>query len=436
MRFPGSRIKKFYFPVTDKKTQVVATPDPEDKPWYVLGLDEVIVDLEIYGCTLDFVQQLGLIPGESVHLTPEKMRELLQRVLDSGLDWRYAAGGTTANTLANYTHLAGEPAVLLGAVESAIRPGSPAFAYVSQTPKAVDLSYLLPVVGDIGLAVTCFTPDGERSFGVAPGISGDVPPEAIPPNLVRDAAVVLTNLYCFADPARPIARAARRMLGLAHEAGVPVAFGLGTAGLVRKLRPEVEQLLGRYVSIAAMNAAEAEALTGESDVLKACARLLDFVDVGLVTEGALGLTLCGYTDESVKRQTTDGIHSKSIPDYNRWEFSRLVRRASAPAPMRIFSHTHPYMGGPDRLSNTSGAGDAALAALLHDLSANHYHRLKVPDSIKHKGAVSYLSYSSLSRNAQYANRVAYEVLRNRSPRLDGPVGSDQMEGDEMVGELE
>jgi hypothetical protein len=40
--------------------------------------------------------------------------------------------------------------------------------------------------------------------------------------------------------------------------------------------------------------------------------------------------------------------------------------------------------------------------------------------------VRFLSYSSLSRNAQYGNRVAYEVLRNRSPRLMAPVGRDEV----------
>ncbi len=34
--------------------------------------------------------------------------------------------------------------------------------------------------------------------------------------------------------------------------------------------------------------------------------------------------------------------------------------------------------------NTNGAGDGALAALLHDITANSYHRSNVPNSSKHK----------------------------------------------------
>ena len=101
-----------------------------------------------------------------------------------------------------------------------------------------------------------------------------------------------------------------------------------------------------------------------------------------------------------------------------------MRRQDCERPQKVYSHIHPYRGGPDRLSNTSGAGDAALAALLHDIAANEYHRKLLPHSEKHAAPVPFLTYSSLSRNAQYGNRVAYEVLGARSPRLDGPVGHD------------
>lgn len=426
MRFPGSRVAKHYFPVSEKKTHVTPLPEEsEPRRWYAVGLDEVLVDLEVHGCSYEFVTDLGLVPGESVNLAPDQMRRLLERVADSGHEWRCAAGGTVANTLANYTHLSGEPAVLLGAIEDCIRPGSPAFAFVAQTPKALSLEHLVGHAGDTGLAVTCFTPDGERSFGVAPGVSQLYAAESVPAAVVQDASIALASLYPLANAARPIAAASIRFLELARAAGVPVAFGLGTAGLVRRMRRELIEILDAFVTIASLNVHEAEALTGEADALLAARKLLEWVDVALVTEGALGLTLAGYTEASVARETRDRLCSGAIDDYNRLEFSRLVRRGDCAHPVQVFSHADPYRGGPDRLANTSGAGDAALAALLHDLAANGYHRATVPRSDKHPASVRFLTYSSASRNAQYANRVAYEVLRNRSPRLEGPVGSDE-----------
>ena len=73
------------------------------------------------------------------------------------------------------------------------------------------------------------------------------------------------------------------------------------------------------------------------------------------------------------------------------------------------------MGGPESIENTNGAGDAALAALLHDISANVYHQKLLPHSIKHNG--EYLSYSSIHQLCKYANRTSYEVLKQKSPRL-------------------
>ena len=61
------------------------------------------------------------------------------------------------------------------------------------------------------------------------------------------------------------------------------------------------------------------------------------------------------------------------------------------------------------------AGDGALAALLHDITANNYHRNNVPNSSKHK--CKWLTYSSLAQVCKYANRVSYQVLNQHSPRL-------------------
>ena len=435
MRFPGHRSAKYYFPVTGKRTRVAPSPAQADRRWYAVGLDEVLVDLEVHGCTPELVRELGLEPSESVQLSPEALERLLERVTRLGLPRRFVAGGTVANTLANFTHLSGEPAVLLGALPEVIRPGSPAFAYVAQTPRAVSLEHLRPVPGAVGIAVTCFTPDGERSFGVAPGVSGDYSAEEIPEDVIRRAGVAVSSAYLLADPDRPIAAASLRMMEIAKAAGVPVAFGLGTAGLVGRLRDRLVEVLERYVTIAAMNASEALALTGESDALVACRRLLDWVDAAVITEGARGLTLCGYTDDAVKRQTREALRSKAIPEYNRWEYSRLLLRRDCERPLQVFSHIHPYRGGPENLCSTSGAGDGALAAFLHDVAANTYHRSTVPGSAKHI-AGQFLTYSSLSRCAQYGNRVAYEVLKHRSPRLDGPVGHDDERPSPSPGENE
>lgn len=425
MRFPGHRDPKHFFPVVRQPVRVAQAAVPPRR-WTLVGLDEVIVDIEVQG-TPQLVADLGLAPSESVQLSGEQGRRLLRKLTRQKRVRSCCAGGTVANSLNNYAHLSGEPAVLLGAMEASIRPGSPAFHYVAQTPRAVDLSHVLPVRGQTGFALTFFRDDGERSFAVSPGVAGEYHAEAIPLGVVRSAAVVLASMYCLRPRGRPIGAAAIRLMETARTADVPVAFGLGTASLVREMRDEVRQILTDYVTVAAMNLAEAEALTGESDALLAGQQVLDWVDAAVITEGARGLTFCGWTDDSVKRETRETVCSASIPEYNRFQYSRLVRRRDCERPIKIYSHVHPYRGGPAEMSNTSGAGDAALAAILHDIAANRYHREAVPSSPKHAGP-RFLTYSSLSRNARYGNRVAYEILGGRSPRLDGPLPDD--EGDD------
>ena len=98
-----------------------------------------------------------------------------------------------------------------------------------------------------------------------------------------------------------------------------------------------------------------------------------------------------------------------------YEFSRPMARAKCRKPARIYSHISPYMGGPEKIKNTNGAGDGALSAVLHDMVANSYHRMNVPNSAKHTS--EFLTYSSLAQVCKYANRVSYEVLAQSSPRL-------------------
>ena len=138
-----------------------------------------------------------------------------------------------------------------------------------------------------------------------------------------------------------------------------------------------------------------------------------FVSRNLTPDPDTGLAR--RTDDEVKRTTRYPLLPGAIPEFNRYEFSRPMLRASCTKPVKVFAHIAPYHGGPERITSTNGAGDAALSALLHDMSANRYHRASVPNSAKH--VRSFLTYSSMSQVCRYANRVSFEVLAKSSPRL-------------------
>ena len=154
----------------------------------------------------------------------------------------------------------------------------------------------------------------------------------------------------------------------------------------------------------------------EKDSLILAEKSLDYADLCLLTVGARGLYLCGHTDKEFARETKDQIHSKSIPAYNMYEYSRAMLKKNCNEPLKIYTHINPFLGGPQVIKNTNGAQVMLMmSALLHDISSNTYHRDMVPNSPKHNAG--YLTYSSIHQVSKYCNRVSYEVLSQSSPRL-------------------
>jgi inosine kinase len=201
----------------------------------------------------------------------------------------------------------------------------------------------------------------------------------------------------------------------AKAADVPVVLTLGTRFLIQEDPTWWQNFIRDHVTILAMNEDEGEALTGFKDPLLASEAALEWCDMVLTTAGPIGLYTAGYAEDSAKRETSHLLLPGAIPEFNRYEFSRPMLKADCETPIKVYAHISPYMGGPELIRNTNGAGDGALSALLHDLAANTFHKANVPGSSKHKR--DGLCYSSFSQVCKYANRVAYEVLAQHSPRL-------------------
>lgn len=259
------------------------------------------------------------------------------------------------------------------------------------------------------------TPDGERTFVIDPGAMDELSADAIPEDIIAKAAALVLSAYPLRASGQPIQQAMLRTLELAKRHGVPVVMSLGTKHLVEEHRELILQTVTDYVDMLAMNELEAAALTGITDPLLAAEAALELTDMVLVTAGPEGLYLCGYTDASAKRETTNPIKSGALPDYNQFEFSRPMQKKHCAEPLKVYSHIDPYLGGPERIKNTNGAGDGALAAILHDIAANHFHRHALPLSSKHEQ--SCLAYSSFAQICKYANRVSYAILNQSAPRL-------------------
>ncbi|QGY28303.1 inosine/guanosine kinase [Pantoea cypripedii] len=415
MKFPGKRKSKHYFPVSARDPLLQVSQQIQEEGSWVVGIDQTLVDIEAK-VDEDFLQRYGLSAGHSLVIDDATAEALYNELLRDQLISHQFAGGTIGNTLHNYSVLADDRSVLLGVMCSNIQIGSYAYRYLCNTSSRMDLNYLQGVDGAIGRCFTLIGEQGERTFAISPGLMNQLQVASIPEEVIAGAsALVLTSYLVRCQPGEPMPAATLRAIEYARQHNVPVVLTLGTKYVIQDDPQFWRDFLRDHVSIVAMNEEEALALTGEADPLLAANMALDWVDLVLCTAGPSGLYMAGFTEEEYKRKTNHPLLPGAIAEFNQFEFSRAMRQRDCQQPLRIFSHIAPYMGGPEKIMNTNGAGDAALAALLHDITANSFHRQKVPNSSKH--AREYLTYSSLAQVCKYANRVSYQVLNQHSPRL-------------------
>jgi inosine kinase len=412
MKFPGRRNTKHYFPVEDK--QRMSFDDEIVRPGnvYVVGIDQLLVDIEI-PVDDEFLREYKFPKGESFIIEDQLADTIYWRFKNSGIVVGEFPGGAVGNTLHNYSILSDQPSVALGTKN--IELGDYAFKYICNTSSKVNMSYLQPCPKPMGRALCFVSPDSERTFAISKGCMNDLSPEYLPVEVIERSAAMLVSAYTLRDEKSPIFASTLRALEIAKNAKVPVVLSLGTSGLVQEKKNYLLEIIPKYVSVLAMNESEALTLTGIKDPLLAAEKALDMVDMVLLTVGARGLYIGALTDVKEARETKESLHTKSLVEYNKFEYSRSQRRMDIKEVQKVYTHINPFRGGPMMIKNTNGAGDAALAAVLHDLSANVYHRNKVPNSPKH--LTRFLTYSSISQISKYANRVSFEVLSQNSPRL-------------------
>lgn len=416
MKFPGQRKSKHYFPVDARDPLVSQAQESKQMSrTHIIGIDQTLVDIEAK-VSDEFIEKYQLSKGHSLVIDDEKAEALYNELKEFDLVTDEFAGGTIGNTLHNYSVLADDKSTLLGVMSNNIKIGSYGYRYLCNTSSRMDLNYLQGVEGAIGRCFALISDNGERTFAISEGKMNQLLPSNIPEHIFENAsALVLTAYLVRCKEGDPMPEATMKAIEYAKKYDVPVVLTLGTKYVIQDDPEYWRDFINQNVSVLAMNEEEAEALTGEHDPLLASDKTLDWVDLVLCTAGPVGLYMAGYTEDEAKRPTSLPLLPGSIAEFNQYEFSRPTIRSKCKNPVKVYSHIAPYMGGPEKIKNTNGAGDAALSAILHDMAANKYHKENIPNSSKHE--YSFLTYSSFSQVCKYANRVSYEVLAQHSPRL-------------------
>lgn len=414
MKFPGKRKTKHYFPVNEVKRVAFESDLFVPGNMYIVGIDQLIVDIEGH---IDYksLESFMLKKGESVVESDELVEAVYRKLKSENSIIGEFAGGAIGNTLHNFSVLSDCRSIALGAISKNISVGDYAFKYICSTNSLVDFSHLKPVDGMMGRALSLITPDFDRTFVISKGVMNELSEDFVSEDIISNSSALLLSAYSLRDKYSPIFKASLKASELAHKHNVPIVFSLGTSSLISSQREFFLEYIKNFVSVLATNEEESFSLTGIKDPLDALEKILESVDLCLLTVGPKGLYIGAHVEDELKRETRDLIHSKSIPEYNKFEYSRAMLKADCHKPIKVYTHINPYMGGPGLIKNTNGAGDAALSALIHDIVANSYHRKLVPTSPKHSR--KFLTYSSIHQVSKYCNRASYEVLKLNSPRL-------------------
>lgn len=416
MKFPGRRKTKHYFPITERDRSLFALQSDfkRDSSVYVVGIDQLLVDIEIQ-VSDDFLEKHNFSKGQSFLIDDELADKIYYEFKSSGKISGEYPGGAVGNTLHNFSVLSDTKSVALGSIKKEIEVGDYAFQYLSKTSGLVDLTHLQPANRPMGRALCFITEDSERTFAISKGCMNDLDASSIPENVIKNSSSLLLSAYTLRNQDEPIFAATLKACDIAVKNRVPVILSLGTSELVDNNSSFLKDFIKKYATVVAMNQQEALSLTGLEDPLLACEKILDDADFVLLTVGNKGLYVGAHCDADYLRKSKEPLVTKSLVNYNENEYSRAMFKDTCKNPIKIYTHINPFKGGPAIIKNTNGAGDAALAAVMHDISANMYHKEVIPNSPKHIG--QYLTYSSISQVSKYANRTSFEVLIQNSPRL-------------------
>jgi sugar/nucleoside kinase (ribokinase family) len=140
-----------------------------------------------------------------------------------------------------------------------------------------------------GRCLIMVTPDGQRTMGTFLGISAELGPDDIDPELIASAEVTYLEGYLFDPP--PAQAAFRKAASIAHQAGRRVALSLSDPFCVARHRAAFRELVAGEVDILFANEAEICSLYETEDFDKAAAAVRGHVAIAALTRSAAGSIL-------------------------------------------------------------------------------------------------------------------------------------------------
>ncbi|HWE55852.1 MAG TPA: adenosine kinase [Acidimicrobiales bacterium] len=256
----------------------------------VVVLGHAIVDV-LATCPDDTVSSLGLEKGTMSVVEGARASDLYAAIEPE----THASGGSAANTAAGLASL-GESVRFIGRVAD----DDLGRLFTDDIRRAGVRFDGRPVDGGepTGRCLVLVTPDAEKTMCTSLGAGAEMGPDDIDEAAVAGAQVLYMEGYVWGP--QPTTSAAEKAIAAARRSDTLVAFSASDPGWVSFQRDALLDLLGQADLLFA-NEPEALGLSGEDDLDKAVARLLESCPTVVVTLGAKGCLVASRDGSRVER---------------------------------------------------------------------------------------------------------------------------------------
>jgi sugar/nucleoside kinase (ribokinase family) len=236
----------------------------------ILALSNLVTDI-IRNTSDEHIQELGFEKGRFHIATPEQTNELAKDIA-TGVK---IPGGSAANVIAGSAML-GAKTGLIGTVGN----DEVGNFYKTDILKRGIENYITEKQGQSGVCHTFITPDGERTFVLAFGVSQNY---EILDEHFNDSHIFHTSAYELSGSKEKTNSA----LKIAKEKGMKISFDLADSGIVKNFKEEIRQTI-TGTGIVFANEEEALEFTGKLDAREALDELAKLSEIAVVKKGSNG----------------------------------------------------------------------------------------------------------------------------------------------------
>lgn len=291
------------------------------KPYDLVAVGNALVDVMAY-TDEDFIRQQaasGMVRG-SMNLIDRDRAAALYGQMGPASEM---SGGSAANTLAGFASFGGSGAFIGKVADDDF---GTVFRHDLQSQ---GLHYMAaPYTGhkeQTGRSYIFITPDGERTMNTYLGTNTLFGPRDVDADLVRNGKILLLEGYLYDRPAAK--KAFNRAADIAGKNGTKVALTLSDHGCVERHFADFTKIVTNHVDILFANEKEIKAFTLKTDFDDAARDIAGCCEAAVLTRGAKGALILA------------GGQAHVIPPVS-----------------------------PEKLVDTTGAGDAFAAGVLYGMS--------------------------------------------------------------------